>query len=75
VPTSTSFYLKLTKNFPIVTEVHSEGAMTPFGRQLRAFRQDYGLAQGIFAKLTGFRQSYISAIERGGKLADLKTNR
>ncbi len=42
--------------------------MTPFGRLLRAFRQDLGLAQGEFARRLGYRQSYISAIERGGRL-------
>jgi transcriptional regulator with XRE-family HTH domain len=42
--------------------------MTPFGRQLRAFRTDHELAQGDFARLLGFRQSYISAIECGSKL-------
>jgi transcriptional regulator with XRE-family HTH domain len=54
--------------FPTVTVVHSEAAMTPFGRLLRAYRQDFGMAQGEFARRLGYRQSYISAIERGGKL-------
>ncbi len=42
--------------------------MTPFGRKLRALRTDHELAQGDFARLLGFRQSYISAIECGSKL-------
>jgi transcriptional regulator with XRE-family HTH domain len=42
--------------------------MTPFGRLLRAFRLDSGIAQGEFAQRLGYRQSYISAIERGGKM-------
>lgn len=42
--------------------------MSPFSVALRQLRMEYGIAQGDFAARLGFRQPYISQLERGSKL-------
>jgi transcriptional regulator with XRE-family HTH domain len=42
--------------------------MSPFSVALRQLRAEHELAQGEFAERLGFRQAYISQLERGSKL-------
>ncbi len=42
--------------------------MSPFSVALRQLRAEYEIAQGEFAARLGFRQTYISQLERGIKL-------
>jgi transcriptional regulator with XRE-family HTH domain len=42
--------------------------MSPFSIALRQLRIERGIAQGDFAARLGFRQAYISQLERGNKL-------